>query len=267
MENKAAGKRLRCGIVMSKGGTGALLRQVGTCLQQHGISIEWLTPPLPEKLASTQFVLLRNKTPHALAWAKRQQQRNITVIPDPYSIERVKDRWLCRGMLAQTGVRLPEAIWGTPRDILDAPVFSLLPVILKQRHVHGDPVQMIQTQPHLLHSLRYFSPQAELIVECCIPGNHCTAYFIDTEVFVLAKQPFLGDCSEMHRLCSPSANLLESVKRYQEATGLGFGKADFVQSSDGQVYCVDGGVFPAFRNIPEASVLLARYLISSIAPP
>jgi hypothetical protein len=241
-----------------------LLQAVSACLAQHGCATEWLTAPLPETPVSHRLLLLRAKTPDATSWAKQQQQYGVVVVPDPRTIERVKDRWTCRALLSRTGIRLPEAVWGTPTDIRNSPIKALLPVVLKQRWVHGLPLRLISTMRQLGTELGTHGSQSALIAERYIVGRHLTAYFIGTQVFVLAKRPLLGDDSETPGVLSPASTLVECISRYRGATGLGFGKIDIVESSSEGVYCVDGGVFPEFRSIPEAGVLLAHHLLTHL---
>ena len=240
-----------------------LLRSVGRRLVQGGILVDFFLPgEWPEDLSHYRLVVLRAKDPVTLDWAKHHVHSGVRFTPLPSAVINIKDRWACRQMMMHHGIGVPDAVIVTPEEPPYGEITRLLPVVLKRRRSHGHPVQLVKTAEQLRERLKNFGANVELIAEQYVFGSHFTAYFIGDRTFVFAKREWLGDeFEDTSALAAPEPSFLESVMKYRKATGVGFGKVDLVASASG-VLCVDGGVFPKFRHVPSADVLLAEHFAS-----
>lgn len=251
----------RCAIVVL-GDRCRLLDQVAFRLETSGFEVDFLRPPLIQPTEPYRLLVLRAKTLDVTSWAKVQQQRGTVVVPDPRSIELIKDRWTCRQILTAAGLRLPEALLGNPVEIYAAGVKHLLPVVLKQRRVHRGTVRLLINSDELAGELNRFPDSEELVAEHFVEGVHFTACFIGAQTFCFLKPPLRPGIAEPTPLSDPSPEMLRAVELYRKASGLHFGKIDVVVTSSSEVFVVDGGVFPNLSPVPEADRLLHNCLVS-----
>jgi hypothetical protein len=249
-----------CAIVVA-GERGRLLERVASRLTQNGYSVGFLTPPLGEPVEPYRLIVLRAKSLDVTSWAKRQQQRGSTVVPNPRAIELIKDRWTCRQILMGAGMRLPDAVVGKPGELHAAGVRKLLPVVLKQRRAHGLPVRLVLDADELDDELNSRPGEVELVAERFIEGVHFTACFIGGRTFCFLKPPLRHGIDTAAPLSELPAGLLQCVKIYRAVSGLHFGKVDVVMAGQSGVIVVDGGVSPNLWQVSEAEELLSDYFL------
>lgn len=251
----------RCAFVVL-GDRGRLLEQVAFRLETSGFKVDFLRPPLIQPAEPYRLLVLRAKTLDVTSWAKVQQQRGTVVVPDPRSIELIKDRWTCSQILTAAGLRLPEALMGNPVELHVAGVKHLLPVVLKQRRVHRGAVRLLLNCDELADELNRFPDSEELVAEHFIEGVHFTACFIGAQIFCFLKPPLRPGIAESTPLSDPPPQILRSVELYRQASGLLFGKIDVVMTSSSEVFVVDSSVSPNLWPVLEADRLLHNCLVS-----
>lgn len=250
-----------CGIVVL-GECGPLLQAVAVRLTAAGANVRFLTPPFAEPPAPYRLLVLRAKSIEATSWAKHQQQRGTTVVPDPRVIELIKDRWTCRGILQRAGMHLPDALLGTPNGLLTSGVKRMLPVVLKRRRVHGSPVRLIISDVELHEALKTHNEGDDLVAERFVDGVHYTGCFIGRRTYVFLKPPLCNSTVRSEPIVSPPAEVLECVEQYRAVSGLYFGKVDIVVPSSGAAVLVDAGVSPNLWMVSDAEELLSQYFLS-----
>lgn len=258
-----ARRSVRCAIVVA-GDRGRLLERIANRLEESGVAVEFLTPPLDEPVEAYRLLILRAKSPDVTSWAKRQQKRGALIVPDPRTIELIKDRWTCRQILTGAGIRLPEAEMGKPEELRAAGVRRLLPAVLKQRLVHGLPVRLVVDTDELDGDLDSRPSDVELVAERFVEGVHFTACFIGARIFCFLKPPLRHGIAATAPLDEPPAEVLQCVEHYRAASGLYFGKVDVVMTGTSGVFVVDGGVSPNLWQVTEAEELLSNYFLSLI---
>lgn len=265
MRNVKAEKKVanRCAIVVSDE-PGQLLERVAAQLEARGLRAELLKCPLPDPITAYDLVVLRDRTPPALAWAKCQQQRGSFIAPDPARIELVKDRWTCRRMMTSAGAKLPDAVMGTPPTLIAFGIERLLPLVLKNRRVHGCQLKTIYTNDELNDELKYHGSRAELVAERYIAGQHYTAAFIEERIFVFRRPPFAFGITDADPVQCPSPEMVEIVECYRSASGLDFGKIDVVEAPSGDLLIVDCGVSPNLWLVADADRLISAYLLRHV---
>jgi hypothetical protein len=241
----------------------AYLLAVAARMQRRGCVVEFVAPHMLQHPMLHHLIILRAKSQDATSWARYQQSLGKKVAPDPLSIDRVKDRWVCRELLLQAGTLLPEAFVGRVSEaLLSGVVEKMLPVIIKRRRLHGSPVFIAHTRNELSNQLGAFDARAEIVIERYIEGGHFTAFFLGEKKYVFRRAPLASDSEGLEPVKSPAEGIFDSVNLYRRATGLRFGKVDIVVSQLGDVYLVDGGVFPNLTHIPEAETFLAEHFLS-----
>jgi hypothetical protein len=251
----------RCAVVAS-GEPGEILAGVAERLAAEGFAVDFLTHrSLRAPARAYKLIILRAKDAEVRAWAEYEQRRGSLVIPEPATIRTVKDRWACRQLLENADIRIPDAMLGGRDRFFDRDVRGLLPLVLKKRFVHGDPVKVFSRAEDFRSELLKYSPEDEFVAERYIDGMHYTLCFIGRQTFGFAKRPLDHGITRP----VPSSNVLPEmyglVDRYRSITNLYFGKLDLVVGRDSGIFMVDCGVSPNLWQIPNADNLLGNYMI------
>jgi hypothetical protein len=106
--------------------------------------------------------------------------------------------------------------------------------------------------------------ERHLYLEQFVRGQHLLVYFIENEVRVYEKQPFVSGREPVTPVAVDD-DVVAAIHRWKEVTGLAFGHLDFVRDEHTrELMLVDAGPFPQFRHWPGASERVSAIVLTHL---
>ncbi len=175
------------------------------------------------------------------------------------AVEQVRDKRIMTKILEDAGLAGPRTVICSPEDLGDADL--KYPIIVKP--VFGDNAEgiVVLEEPADLLQLRWHDP--ELIAQEYRPGSGADLklYVIEDFIAAVRRPSPISPCTARSLGVVPvNDSLREIIKRVSTAFGLRFFGVDCLEV-DGRLEVLEVNDFPNYSSVPNASELLARYVL------
>lgn len=206
----------------------------------------------------TDLVVLKAKTPAALALAARYHEAGVATV-NPYPVTALcRDKIATSDVLAAAGVPVPPTYVETdPRAF--ASLLSRGPLILKPyRGSQGAGIEIIDDAAQLAHIDHGGDP---VLAQAYFPpdGDDQKVYRIGERIFCV-ERPWPPTPEQKYgRLKHLDPGTLDVVRACGDALGIDLYGVDVIEH-EGRPWVVDLSSFPGFKGVPAAAHRLADYI-------
>ena len=234
-------------------------------LRAHGAHVEELdetqcaTDEWREVLMRVDVAVARGRLPGILDVLADVAASGVPVVDTAAAVEQVRDKRIMTKILEDAGLAGPRTVICSPEDLGDADL--KYPIIVKP--VFGDNAEgiVVLEEPADLLRLRWRDP--ELIAQEYRPGSGADLklYVIEDFIAAVRRPSPISPCAARSLGVVPvNDSLREIIKRVSTAFGLRFFGVDCLEV-DGRLEVLEVNDFPNYSSVPNASELLARYVL------
>jgi ribosomal protein S6--L-glutamate ligase len=248
--------------------SGSVMRETTELLESHGVAVEDIYPEdacvdIAQVKTGCDLYLLKSGTEAALGFAGVLDAAGAKII-NPYpTVVVMRDKIISTRILQAANVPLPETWFASKPEQL-AGLLKECPIVVKPFWAasQGRGVQIIKTEEELstvsgedgvIFAQRYHQPD----------GRDHKLYVIGDQVFGVRRvwppktlEDKLGEPFDV------PDEMREIALGCGRAFGVGLYGVDLI-TSGGKPYIVDINTFPGFKGVPNASALLAEYILKS----
>jgi hypothetical protein len=211
-----------------------------------------------DALGEFDLVVIKSKQLYFLYAGLHAQALGVAVVPDPGICRQVSTRIERPFLVQRAGIASPRFFFATADALRKGLAETEFPLVRK-RIVGSGSVGV-----ELIPSMAELPPTTDrhLYLEQFVRGRHLLVYFIEDDVRVYEKQPFVSGREPVVPM-PVDADLAAAVDRWKRATGLAFGHIDFVRDERTEVLMlVDAGPFPQFRHWPGAAERISAMILA-----
>ncbi len=209
---------------------------------------------IDQRFLEYDLVVLKSKQLFFLYAGFYAKSHGIPVIPDPEMCQKISNRLEFPFVARKAGISTPNFYVGFPDTLEHQLSEDHFPLVLKRIVGTGSKgVEMVSSMDELT-----FNDNRFLYLEEYISGQHLLVFFIDEEIAVFEKEPFVNEHHPV-KLLPLDSDIEDTVRRWRKETGLRFGHLDLIREcGTGGLVLVDPGAFPQFLHWKGAPEMVAR---------
>ena len=207
------------------------------------------------KILSTDLFVLKSKHLFFIYAGLQAKAQGIPVIPDPHTSFLIRNRLEFPLLARRANIETSRCFFGHYDEVKKRLTPEHFPLLLKTMVGSGsDGIRII-------NSVEELPETTFLYLEHLYRGEHMLVYFIENEIRVFRKKPFVGEQSPVEAL-PLSDDVASLVKGWQKSTGLAFGDLDLIRTEeDNRLVLVDPGTFPQFSHWEGAVELVSESIL------
>lgn len=213
-----------------------------------------------DRFLEYDLVVLKSKQLFFLYAGFYAKSHGIPVIPDPEICRKISNRIEFPFIARKARISTPDFYMGFPETLKRQLSEDYFPLVLKGIVGTGSKgVKMVGSMDELS-----FTGNRFLYLEEYIQGQHLLVFFIDEEITVFEKEPFVNEHHPV-KVLPLDRDIKDTVGRWRNETGLRFGHLDLIrESGTGKMVLVDPGAFPQFLHWKGAPEMIARICLEDM---